>query len=106
MWKWRLEATARRANPIASTTAIGWGMINPYAAVTIAANAHVDGPINPMTGTSGNDTPPVLPVTERSSGAEARTRADLTIAGIAFACVTFLGCLVVVSWLRKPGRGR
>ena len=36
----------------------------------------------------------------------ARTRADLTIAGIAFACVTFLGCLVVVSWLRKPGRGR
>ncbi len=106
MWKWRLEATARRANPIASTTAIGWGMINPYAAVTIAANAHVDGPINPMTGTSGNDTPPILPVTERSSGTEARTRADLTIAGIAFACVTFLGCLVVVSWLRKPGRGR
>ena len=106
MWKWRLEATARRANPAASTTAVGWGMINPYAAITIAANAHVDGPINPMTGASGNDTPPILPVTERSSGAEARTRADLTIAGIAFACVTFLGCLVVVSWLRKPGRRR
>lgn len=106
MWKWRLEATARRADPSSSTKAVGWGMINPYAAITIAANARVEGPVNPLTKTRGQDAPPTLPVAERSSGAEARTRTDLTIGGIAFACATFLGCLVVMSWLQKPGRRR
>ena len=85
MWKWRLEATARRVSPASSTSTVGWGMINP------------------LTGTSGADTAPTLPVTEHASGAQARTRANLTVIGIALGSATFLGCLVVLSWLRKPG---
>ena len=103
MWKWRLEATARRVSPASSTSTVGWGMINPYAAITVAANARIDGPINPLTGTSGADTAPTLPVTEHASGAQARTRANLTVIGIALGSATFLGSLVVLSWLRKPG---
>ncbi|WP_454929605.1 S8 family serine peptidase [Actinomyces sp.] len=102
MWKWRLEATARRVSPADSTTTVGWGMVNPYAAITVAANARIEGPVNPMTGTSGTDNPPALPIAERSSGAQARMRANFTVLGIALGCATFLGCLVVLSWLRKP----
>ena len=104
MWKWRLEATARRVNPAARSNGVGWGMVNPYAAITVSATARIDGPVNPMTGTSGQDTPLTLPVTQRASGEAARTRTNLTVVAIALGCATFLGCLVVVSWLRQPGR--
>ena len=103
MWKWRLEATARRVSPASSTSTVGWGMINPYAAITVAANARIDGPINPLTGSVGAVSAPTLPVTEHASGAQARTRANLTVIGIALGSATFLGSLVVLSWLRKPG---
>ena len=56
-----------------------------------------------MTGSVGAVSAPLVPVTEHASGAQARTRANLTVIGIALGSATFLGCLVVLSWLRKPG---
>ena len=59
-WAYRLMATASRDDPDRRDDQIGWGIVQPYDAITLTPGAGVRGPANPFTGTTP---PPVaLPV--------------------------------------------
>ena len=47
-WAYRLEVTARRANPDARDDVSGWGIVQPYSALTVVPGADLRGPANPF----------------------------------------------------------
>ncbi|WP_051191706.1 S8 family serine peptidase [Microbacterium luticocti] len=57
-WAYRLEATARRANPDARDDASGWGVVQPYSAMVLVPGPGVRGPRSPFVD-AGNPSPAV-----------------------------------------------
>jgi type VII secretion-associated serine protease mycosin len=53
-WKYRLEATALRANPDARDDVSGWGVIQPLDAITLVPSASTRGPESPFADNSGS----------------------------------------------------
>ncbi|QAY59142.1 peptidase S8 [Microbacterium protaetiae] len=47
-WAYRLEVTARRANPDARDDVSGWGIVQPYSALTLVPGAGLRGPDSPF----------------------------------------------------------
>jgi membrane-anchored mycosin MYCP len=47
-WRYRLEASASRAHPDKRDDMYGWGLIQPYEAITMVADGTVRGPVSPL----------------------------------------------------------
>lgn len=47
-WTYRLEQTARRADPDSRDDVSGWGVVQPYSALTLVPGADLRGPDNPF----------------------------------------------------------
>jgi subtilisin family serine protease len=47
-WRYRLEASASRAHPDGRDDRNGWGLIQPYEAITMVADGTVRGPVSPL----------------------------------------------------------
>jgi type VII secretion-associated serine protease mycosin len=62
-WVYRLEATARRADPDARDDVSGWGVVQPYSALTLVPGPGIRGPKSPFPGAV------VAPAAEHASAA-------------------------------------
>lgn len=56
-WIYRLEATARRADPDARDDVSGWGVVQPYSAVTLVPGPGIRGPKSPFPGAAAPKPP-------------------------------------------------
>lgn len=103
-WKYRLEATASRAGADRRDDTNGWGLIQPYEAVTAILDSTSPGPVNPVTGPPKPVVVPDNPVPlGRDASPLAATRsAALWIAVIGGTILALLGLLGLLSRLRSP----
>jgi membrane-anchored mycosin MYCP len=53
-WKYRLEASASRANADSRDDRSGWGVIQPYDAITMIPSASTRGPVSPFVDTGSS----------------------------------------------------
>lgn len=105
-WKYRLEATALRVNPDARDDAAGWGLIQPYDAITLVPSASTRGPESPFADTSDStiQRPDVTVDAHPSESPFALTRELMLI--LVVSAVSVLGVLAAFITLRRYRRSR
>lgn len=94
-WSYRLTATALRGNPDDRDDAYGWGIVQPYEAITLVPSAETRGPVpNPFAPTA---TETAAPVAEgiTIAGPDGRHEADVTRTTYVFLATT--GVLALAS---------
>lgn len=104
-WAYRLEATAVRPDPDARDDEIGWGVVQPYEALTLVPGGAVRGPANPFV----NATRPAVqvrggPPALVPDGAPWATSRHLGAIAVIVGAAT-LGILGPVMVLRRRRRG-
>ncbi|WP_159501983.1 S8 family serine peptidase [Microbacterium sp. 18062] len=57
-WAYRLEATAVRADPDARDDVAGWGVVQPYEAISLIPGSGIRGPVSPFTDATGAEAAP------------------------------------------------
>lgn len=94
---YRLMASALRANPDARDDVNGWGLVQPYDALTMVPGADERGPANPATGTQAAAVVPPTVALEPIEAADpfTRTRA-LTIGAVVVGALALSGAAVIV----------
>jgi len=108
-WKYRLEASARRANLDARDDVAGWGVIQPYDAITLVPSASTRGPESPFADTSKSQlgTPEVSVDPQPSNSPLAQTRQImLVVAVIAVSVLGIFGVIVVLRRVRRAEKSR
>jgi type VII secretion-associated serine protease mycosin len=103
-WAYRLMATAVRDDPDRRDDQVGWGIAQPYDAITLTPGADVRGPANPFTGTT--PTPVALPAEHVRLSAVvspwSTARGVAAISGVLAA--TAIGVLAPVALLHRRRR--
>ncbi|UOE43941.1 S8 family serine peptidase [Agromyces larvae] len=100
-WKYRLLASATRSDPDQRTDELGWGLVQPYDALTMIPASDTRGPTHPVTGVGADPLRPA-PVTvdaEHGPTPFGATRETLLITGVIAAGV--LGTLGALLVLRR-----
>jgi len=97
-WAYRLEVTARRADPDARDDVSGWGVIQPYSALTLVPGAGLRGPASPFVDAADEPTAAsAAPVTVRDlPPANAPAWAIVSVVGVlGLAALGAVGALTV-----------
>jgi membrane-anchored mycosin MYCP len=100
-WAYRLEATALRSNPDARDDTAGWGVIQPYDALTLLPSAATRGPSSPFVNSSKSA---VKVATTRVGAADSQPPLEGTLALLAVVIavgLTLLGTLGAIIVLRR-----
>lgn len=105
-WAYRLEASAVRANPDARDNVSGWGVVQPYDALTLVPGPGVRGPKSPFPGAAA---PPVAAPADGSVSVSHQASPQfpaqaLTLLG-AIAAAAVLAVLGAIGVLRVVRRG-
>lgn len=104
-WTYRLEQTARRANPDVRDDVSGWGVVQPYSAVTLVPGPGLRGPDSPFadaghTGSTASAEPVVI---RDLPPANAQAWAIASVVGVlALAALATAGTLAVLRRRRDP----
>lgn len=103
-WKYRLEASALRFDLDARDDLAGWGIIQPYDAITLVPTSSTRGPDSPFADTSDSaiQIPDVSVTTHTSSSPFEITREAMLY--IAVSAASILGVLGVIIVLRRARR--
>jgi membrane-anchored mycosin MYCP len=105
-WKYRLEATALRVNPDARDDRAGWGLIQPYDAITLIPSSSTRGPQSPFADTSGSSVQhPDLAVSPHASDSPFAVTRELMLVAVVSA-TSALGVLAAIITLRRYRRSR
>ena len=103
-WKYRLEASASRVNQDARDDKAGWGMVQPYDAITLVPSATTRGPESPFADTSKSAIgTPVVEVEPHPSDSPFLVTRDVLIY-VAAAAASILGVIAVIIVLRRRRR--
>lgn len=105
-WKYRLMATAVRADPDSRDDEAGWGIVQPYDAINLVAGATTRGPANPGIDNAGAA---IVPPTARVSSNDTESPFDVTkeatmVVGIS--ALTLLGTIAVIIVFRQRRRAK
>ena len=103
-WKYRLEASALRVNLDARDDRAGWGMIQPYDAITLVPSSSTRGPESPFADISGSAIQiPDVAVKPRPSTSPFEVTREAMIY-VAVSAVSILGVFGVIIVLRRTRR--
>ncbi|TPW77832.1 S8 family serine peptidase [Schumannella soli] len=103
-WKYRLEATAVRPDPDRRDDAIGWGVVQPYDAMTLAVGGALRGPESAFGG--GTASPPADDQRDLAlahSDPASTLATTISIVG-AVAAAAVLGVVGVLGYYRRRRR--
>lgn len=107
-WAYRLEATALRANPDARDDQSGWGLVQPYSALTLQPGPGIRGPASPFAGANAAQGAPPHEVA-RTEHVEHRPNANaaavliaLSAAIVSAVALGVIGALLVSRKNRRP----
>lgn len=105
-WAYRLEASAVRANPDARDDVSGWGVLQPYDALTLVPGPGVRGPKSPFPGAGEPPAarPPSDSVTVSHRASPESAAQALALLG-AIAAAAVLAVLGAIGILRVARRG-
>jgi hypothetical protein len=107
-WAYRLEATAVRPDPDARSDEAGWGIVQPYDAITLVPGAGVRGPESPFLAAPApaKTTPSLAPVAVAADpGADAAAIRAGTLTGVgALVALAAVGALSVLVTRRRAER--
>jgi membrane-anchored mycosin MYCP len=98
-WAYRLEASAVRADPDRRDDRAGWGIVQPYDAISLVPGSGLRGPANPFL--DGASTPPVtvdagpMQVVDDPGADAAAIRMGMIIGVVALVVLAALGALGV-----------
>jgi membrane-anchored mycosin MYCP len=98
-WQYRLMASATRADPDHRDDALGWGVVQPYDAISLLPAADTRGPESPFFDTSDSAVRPASTAVEPDHGPspfEATRDALLVTAILAVAALGTLGAVLVL----------
>ncbi len=106
-WAYRLAATAVRADPDARDDAAGWGVVQPYEAISLIPGAGIRGPVSPFAPDAGaaaaEPVAPVRVVSEPAPDAQA-TVLGFTVGLGALILLAAVGAVGVFLARRRAGR--
>lgn len=103
-WEYRLTATATRADPDRRDDILGWGIIQPFEAITLLPDASTRGPESPFADTSQSAVRPVQVVVEPDFAPSAFTLTTDALILVVIGALTVLGTVAVVVVMRARRR--
>lgn len=116
-WEYRLTATAVRADPDARDDVVGWGVLQPFEAITLLPDASTRGPESPFADTAGSAVRPEPIAVEPDFSPSAFSLTTDAAVLVAIIALTVLGTVAVIIVMRtrrresvpvagaRPGRG-
>ncbi|WEG08266.1 S8 family serine peptidase [Microbacterium horticulturae] len=105
-WAYRLEVTARRADPDARDDVSGWGVVQPYSALTLVPGPGLRGPESPFVDAADEPATatPAAPVTVHDR-APVNAPAWAIVSVIGVLALAVLGTAGVLAVLRRNREG-
>lgn len=103
-WEYRLTASAVRADPDRRDDVVGWGIVQPYEAMTLLPDASTRGPESPFADTAGSPVRPAsIEVTPNFQPSAFSLTADAVVV-VSILALAVLGTLAVIISLRTRRR--
>jgi len=116
-WEYRLTASAVRADPDSRDDLVGWGIVQPFEAITLLPDASTRGPASPFADTAQSPVRPAPIAVEPDFSPSAFSLTTDAVALVAIIALTVLGTIAVIIVMRtrrresapvegpRPGRG-
>ena len=116
-WEYRLTATAVRADPDSRDDLVGWGVVQPFEAITLLPDASTRGPESPFADTAQSAVRPAPIAVEPDFSPSAFSLTADAVVLVTIIALTVLGTLAVIIVMRtrrresapgegpRPGRG-
>ncbi|MCU1409306.1 MAG: peptidase [Rhodoglobus sp.] len=116
-WEYRLTATAVRADPDSRDDVVGWGIVQPFEAITLLPDASTRGPESPFADTAQSPVRPEPIAVEPDFSPSAFSVTTDAVVLVTIVALTVLGTIAVIIVMRtrrresapvagpRPGRG-
>lgn len=103
-WEYRLTATATRADPDHRNDILGWGIVQPFEAITLLPDASTRGPESPFADTSGSAVRPEQVTVAPDFSPSGFTFTTDALVLVAIGALTVLGTIAVIVVMRARRR--
>lgn len=103
-WEYRLVATAVRADPDERDDVVGWGIVQPFEAMTLFPDGSTRGPASPFAETSGSAVRPEPIAVTPDFSPSAFTDTAQAVVLVSILALTVLGTLAVIVVMRARRR--